>query len=142
MHMDIISLEIMHDVHNLCGINQYEFHCKKVFYLNRFIYTYVYWNVFDKFISIWQYAKITREISLLLICQVMHSAMLNVENRWLPRCTFFCWAASTDKCTNVANLILRRISLSNCRRLGRLGFMNNVLSFAFATLQIRWLKLA
>ena len=38
MHMDIISLEIMHDVHNLCGINQYEFHCKKVFYLNRFVY--------------------------------------------------------------------------------------------------------
>ena len=40
MHMDIISLEIMHDVHNLCGINQYEFH--KVFYLNRFMYIYVY----------------------------------------------------------------------------------------------------
>ena len=36
---------------------------------------------FDKFILIWQYAKMIRAISLLSICQVMHSDMLNVENK-------------------------------------------------------------
>ena len=52
MHMDIISLEIMHDVHNLCGINQYEFHCKKSILVES---VYMYTEMF--LINLYQYGN-------------------------------------------------------------------------------------
>ena len=56
MHMDIISLEIMHDVHNLCGINQYEFHCKKRIFLES-VYTNVYVYIEIFLINLYQYGN-------------------------------------------------------------------------------------